>query len=56
MRLKLEGGQSHQQTADALGLSIGVVTQCARLATAAALDGPATQALDEAALERRLRE
>ena len=54
LRLKLEGGQSHQQIADALGISKGVVTKYAALAAAAALDWPAVQALDEAALERRL--
>jgi hypothetical protein len=56
LRLKLEGGQSHQQIAAALGISKGVVTKYVGLAAAAAagLDWPAVQAMDEAALERRL--
>ena len=54
LRLKLEGGQSHQQIAHALGLSKGVVTKYVGLAAAAALDWPAIAAMDEATLERRL--
>ena len=54
LRLKFEGGQSHQQIAGALGLSKGVVTKYVGLAVAAALDWPAIAAMDEAALERRL--
>jgi len=54
LRLKFEGGQSHQQIASALGLSKGVVTKYVGLAVAAGLDGAAISALDEAALERRL--
>ena len=54
LRLKFEGGQSHQQIASALGLSKGVVTKYAGLAVAAGLDWAAISALDEAALERRL--
>ncbi|MBC7917077.1 MAG: IS21 family transposase [Rhodoferax sp.] len=54
LRLKLEGGQSHQQIADALAISKGVVTKYVGLAVAAALDWPAVQAMDEATLERRL--
>ena len=54
LRLKLEGGQSHQQIADSLAISKGVVTKYVGLALAAGLDWPAVQAMDEAALERRL--
>ncbi len=54
LRLKFEGGQSHQQIASALGLSKGVVTKYVGLAVAAALDWQAIAAMDEATLERRL--
>ena len=54
LRLKFEGGQSHQQIAQALGISKGVVTKYVGLAVAAGLDWSAIAALDEAALERRL--
>ena len=54
LRLKLQGGQSHQQIADSLEISKGVVTKYVGLAVAAGLDWPAVQAMDEAALERRL--
>ena len=54
LRLKLEGGQSHQQIATVLGISKGVVTKYVGLAIAAGLDWPAISAMDEAALERRL--
>ncbi|MGH8849185.1 MAG: IS21 family transposase, partial [Polaromonas sp.] len=54
LRLKLEGGQSHQTIAAALGLSKGVVTKYASMATAAGLDWPAIAAMDEATLERCL--
>ena len=54
LRLKLEGNQSHQQIAAALGISKGVVTKYVGLAVAAGLDWPAIAAMDEATLERRL--
>ena len=54
LRLKFEGGQSHQQIADALGISKGVVTKYVGLAVAAGLDWQAIAAMDEATLERRL--
>lgn len=54
LRLKFDGGLSHQQIAAALGISKGVVTKYAGLAVAAGLDWPAIVAMDEAALERRL--
>ena len=54
LRLKFEGRQSHQQIADALGISKGVVTKYVGLAVAAALDWQAVAAMDEATLERRL--
>ena len=53
LRLKFEGGQSHQQIANALGISKGVVTKYVGLAVAAALDWAAIAAMDEATLERR---
>ncbi len=54
LRLKLDAKLSHQQIADALGLSKGVVTKYVGLAAAAGLDWTAVQGMDEAALERRL--
>ena len=54
LRLKFDAKLSHQQIADALGLSKGVVTKYAGLAVAAGLDWLAMQSMDEAALERRL--
>ena len=51
LRLKFEGGQSHQQIAGGLGISKGVVTKYVGLAVAAGLDWPAISALDEAALD-----
>ncbi len=54
LRLKLDAKLSHQQIADALGQSKGVVTKYAGLAAAAGLDWPAVQGMDEAALERCL--
>lgn len=54
LRLKFEGKQPHQQIADALELSKGVVTKYVGLAVAAGLDWPAVAAMDEATLERRL--
>lgn len=54
LRLKLDAKLSHQQIADALGLSKGVVTKYVGLAAAAGLDWTAVQGMDDAALERRL--
>ncbi|AGX88715.1 IS21 family transposase [Candidatus Symbiobacter mobilis] len=54
LRLKFEGGQSHQQIARALGISKGVVTKYVGLAVAAALDWNTISLMDEATLERRL--
>lgn len=54
LRLKLDAKLSHQQIADALGLSKGVVTKYAGLAAAAGLNWFTVQGMDEAALERRL--
>ena len=54
LRLKFEDRQSHQQIADALGISKGVVTKYVGLAVAARLDWPQLAAMDEATLERRL--
>ena len=46
LRLKFEGGLSHQQIATALGLSKGVVTKYVGLAVAAGLDAASLAALD----------
>jgi len=54
LRLKLDAKLSHQQLADALGLSKGGVTKFAGLAAAAGLEWDAVLGMDEAALERRL--
>ena len=54
LRLKFDGGLSHQQIAGALGISKGVVTKYVGLAVAAGLDWQAIAAMDEATLERRL--
>lgn len=54
LRLKFDGGLSHQQIAGALGISKGVVTKYVGLAVAAGLDWQAIATMDEATLERRL--
>jgi len=54
LRLKFEGGLSHQQIGAALGISKGVVTKYVGLAVAAALDWQAISAMSDATLERRL--
>lgn len=54
LRLKFEGKLAHQQIADALGLSKGVVTKHVGLAVAAGLDWMAIYAMDEATLGQRL--
>src|SRR5664279_4339406 len=54
LRLKFEGGQSHQQIASALGISKGVVTKYVGLAVAAGLNWKSIETMDEATLERRL--
>lgn len=54
LRLKLDARLSHQQIAQALGISKGVVTKYVGLAATAGLDWAAVQAADEATLERRL--
>ena len=54
LRLKLEGGQSHQQIATALQISKGVVTKYVGLAVAAELNWKAIEDMDAATLERRL--
>ena len=48
LRLKFEGGQSHQQIASSPGISKGVVTKYVGLAVAAGLDWPAISVMDEA--------
>ncbi len=54
LRLKLEARISHEQTAAALDISKGVITKYLTLATAAGLDWPQVQALDDTALHNRL--
>ena len=54
LRLKLEARLSHEQTAAALDISKGVITKYLTLASAAGLDWPQVQALDDTALHNRL--
>jgi transposase len=54
LRLKYQGGLSHERIARSLSISKGVVAKYLGLAGAAGLDWPATAELDEASLERRL--
>src|SRR5437773_5215226 len=54
LRLKYQGGLSHERIARSLSISKGVVAKYLSLAGAAGLDWPATADLDEASLERRL--
>lgn len=56
LRLKFDGGQSHQQIATALGLSKGVVvTKYFGLAVSATLDWAAISAMDEATIQSHSR-
>ena len=50
LRLKLDAKLSHQQIADALGISKGVVTKYVGLAAVAGLDWPAVQAASDTEL------
>lgn len=54
LRLKYQGGLSHEAIARSLSISKGVVAKYLGLAGAAGLDWQATAELDEASLERRL--
>jgi transposase len=54
LRLKYQGGLSHERIARSLNISKGVVAKYLGLSSAAGLDWQATADLDEAALERRL--
>lgn len=54
LRLKLEARLTHEQVAAALDLSKGVITKYLTLASAAGLDWPQVQALDDTALHNRL--
>ncbi len=54
LRLKYQGGLSHERIARSLSISKGVVAKYLGLAGAAGLDWQATSELDEGALERRL--
>ena len=54
LRLKLEVKHSHQQIANSLGISNGVVTKYVKLASTAGLYWPQIQSMDETALHQRL--
>ena len=54
LRLKYQGGLSHERIAQSLSISKGAVAKYLSLAGAAGLDWPSTAELDEASLERRL--
>jgi len=54
LRLKLEHKHSHQQIANALGISKGVVTKYVKLAATADLEWVQIQAMHETALHQRL--
>ena len=54
LRLKYQGGLSHEAIARSLSISKGVVSKYLAVAGAAGLDWQETAGLDEAALERRL--
>ena len=54
LRLKYQGGLSHDRIAQSLGVSKGAVAKYLSLAGAAGLDWVSTVELDEASLERRL--
>ncbi len=54
LRLKYQGGLSHERIAQSLGISKGAVAKYLSLAGGAGLDWASTAELDEASLERRL--
>ena len=54
LRLKYQGGLSHERISQSLGVSKGAVAKYLSLAGAAGLDWASTVELDEASLERRL--
>ena len=54
LRLKYQGGLSHDRIAQSLSISKGAVAKYLSLAAAAGLDWASTVELDEASLERRL--
>lgn len=54
LRLRWSLGRSTRETAAAVGVSTGVVGKIAQRATTAGLNWAAVEALDDAALERRL--
>ena len=54
LRLKYQGGLSHERIASSLSISKGVVAKYLALAGAATLDWAETAELDEAGLQRRL--
>jgi hypothetical protein len=54
LRLRWSLGSSTRETAAPVGVSTGVIGKIAQRATTAGLDWAAVEALDDAALERRL--
>ena len=54
LRLKYQGGLSHERIAQSLSISKGAVAKYLSLAGAAGLDWASAVELDEASLERRL--
>ena len=54
LRLKYQGGLSHERIARSLSISKGAVAKYLSLASGAGLDWASTAELDEASLERRL--
>ena len=54
LRLKYQGGLSHERIAQSLSISKEAVAKYLSLADAAGLDWPSTAELDEASLRRRL--
>src|SRR3954467_9435343 len=54
LRLKYQGGLSHERIARSLSISKGAVAKYLSLASGASLDWASTVDLDEASLERRL--
>lgn len=55
LRLTLDAKLPYEQIAASLQLSKGVISKYVKLASTAGLDWPAIAAMDEGALERRLR-
>jgi hypothetical protein len=54
LRLKWACGVSHRQIGRAVGISVGAISECAALATAAGLDWPGIEPLSDDEIEQRL--